>query len=90
GRIGDILEPVVDVALGSEYIKITFYVYSAFTIIEIILIHFLPETRNRSFHTDEDEENDKVNPIEILNETMNRSIPAILRNNRVDISHTRF
>ncbi|CAF0880367.1 unnamed protein product [Adineta steineri] len=90
GRIGAILAPVVDVALGSEYIKITFYVYSAFTIIQIILIHFLPETRNRSFHTDEDEENDKVNPIEILNETMNRSIPTILRNNRVDISHTRF
>ena len=42
--------------LGEEFIRITFYTYSGLTILLLVLVHFLPETRNRSFHTDEDEE----------------------------------
>ena len=58
GRFGAILAPIVDVALGEKSMKITFYAYSACTVILVILVYFLPETRNRSFHTDEDEEAD--------------------------------
>jgi len=61
GRIGAILAPIIDVVLGDEYIKITFFIYSILTISYVFLIYFLPETRNRSFHTDEDEENEMNN-----------------------------
>jgi hypothetical protein len=88
GRIGAILAPIVDVALGEKYIRITFYIYSCFTIIQVILIHFLPETRNRSFHTDEDEEKDIDNYIEIWNGTKDQS--ATVRNNEADALQTHF
>ena len=58
GRLGAILAPIVDVALGETRMKMTFYVYAALTFLMLLGVHFLPETRNRSFHTDEDEEND--------------------------------
>jgi putative MFS transporter len=58
GRIGAILAPIIDVIVGDKYIKITFFIYSILTIIYVILVYFLPETRNRSFHTNEDEENE--------------------------------
>ncbi|CAF0992428.1 unnamed protein product [Adineta ricciae] len=74
GRIGAILAPIVDVALGQHYIKITFYMYSFLTIIQVFLIHFLPETRNHSFHTDEDEEKEIDDQIAISNATIERSI----------------
>lgn len=56
GRLGAILAPIVDVALGEKYRRITFYIYSALTMLLLVFVHLLPETRNRSFHTDEDEE----------------------------------
>ncbi|CAF2873480.1 unnamed protein product [Rotaria sp. Silwood2] len=98
GRIGAILAPIIDVSLGNKYIKITFYIYSILTIIQIISVYTLPETRNRSFHTEEDEENDSDdqdlfvfgNQIEKLNETIIRPIPIILRSSRVDVLHTQF
>jgi len=61
GRIGAILAPIIDVVLGEKYIKITFFIYAILTIIYAILARFLPETRNRSFHTNEDEENEMNN-----------------------------
>lgn len=68
GRFGAILAPIVDVALGKERIQITFYVYAGLTILLLISLHFLPETRNRSFHTDEDEEKQiKSNPLPEIN-----------------------
>ncbi|CAF0772476.1 unnamed protein product [Rotaria sp. Silwood1] len=98
GRIGAILAPIIDVALGDKYIKITFYIYSALIIIQIISINTLPETRNRSFHTEEDEENDLGDEnlfvfgdhIEQSNETTIRPTPIILRSNRVNVLHTQF
>jgi hypothetical protein len=50
GRLGAILAPIIDATLGDRYIKITFYVYSALTIVMIGIIFLLPETRNRSFN----------------------------------------
>ncbi|CAF4132872.1 unnamed protein product [Rotaria socialis] len=97
GRIGAILAPVIDVALGEKYIKITFYTYSVLTIIQIIAVYSLPETRNHSFHTDEDEENDLdgqnlfvVGKTENSNAPVNRPAPIILRNNKVNVRHTQF
>lgn len=97
GRIGAILAPVIDVALGDEYIKITFYVYSCLTILQIISVYVLPETRNHSFHTDEDEENDLDSQdlcvlgkqTEKPNDSVNRSTPMILRNT-LNARHTQF
>ncbi|CAF0867627.1 unnamed protein product [Rotaria sordida] len=98
GRIGAILAPIVDVALGDEYAKITFFIYSILTIFQIVAIYTLPETRNRSFHTDEDEENDLDdqdlfifgNQPEKPNDTTIRSTPVILKSNKIDVLHTQF
>ncbi|CAF2057042.1 unnamed protein product [Rotaria magnacalcarata] len=97
GRIGAIIAPVIDVALGEKYIKITFYIYSVLTIIQIIAVYSLPETRNRSFHTDEDEENDLdgqnlfvLGKTENSNEPINRPTPIILQSNEVNVRHTQF
>jgi hypothetical protein len=61
GRAGAILAPIVDVIFGEKYIKISFFIYAILTIIYVIVVRFLPETRNRSFHTNEDEENEMNN-----------------------------
>ncbi|UJR37146.1 hypothetical protein I4U23_029856 [Adineta vaga] len=90
GRLGAIAAPIVDVVLGEQYIKITFFVYSALTIIQVFFIHFLPETRNHSFHTDEDEEKDIDNYAELSNETINRSVPMQMRMNINGVFHTKF
>lgn len=86
GRIGAILAPIIDVALGSRYMKITFYAYSILTILSVVLVRFLPETRNRSFHTDEDEEtaNGDLSNMEngVINETF--------RKDSTDSPSTRF
>jgi hypothetical protein len=53
GRIGAILAPIADAALGDRYVKITFYVYSALILVVIGVVILLPETRNRSFNEEE-------------------------------------
>lgn len=82
GRIGAILAPIIDVAIGNQYIKITYYVYALLTIISVISVRFLPETRNRSFHTDEDEENEMEKSNGYANETF--------RSDQNDNQSTRF
>jgi MFS family permease len=92
GRIGAIVAPIIDVAVGDEHIKITFYVYSVLTIIQVITIYFLPETRNRSFHTDEDDEEKDIDNQDVVviedqegktNTAFHGSTPVLLRNNQV-------
>jgi hypothetical protein len=90
GRFGAILAPIIDVALGEKYMKITFYTYSVLTVILIILVYSLPETRNRSFHTDEDDENEIINETDKSNETIKQPTSAVFRNNKVDIVLTKF
>jgi hypothetical protein len=91
GRIGAILAPIIDVALGDKYVKITFYGYSVLTIICMFSVRFLPETRDRSFHTDEDEEdNQDLSMIENHIEKSNRFLNGILQNNKINILHTQF
>jgi hypothetical protein len=91
GRIGAILAPIVDVALGDKYIKITFYSYSLLTIICVISVRFLPETRDRSFHTDEDEEdNQDLSIIENEIDKSNRFTNGLFRNNKINVLHTQF
>ena len=82
GRIGAILAPIIDVTLGNQYMKITFYAYAALTIISVFSVRFLPETRNRSFHTDEDEENEMDKSNGYANETF--------RSDQNDDQSTRF
>jgi OCT family organic cation transporter-like MFS transporter 4/5 len=57
GRFGAILAPIVDAAVGDRHIKITFYVYSGLAIVMVGIIILLPETRNRSFN-DEQQDDD--------------------------------
>jgi nitrate/nitrite transporter NarK len=99
GRIGAILAPIIDVALGEKYIKITFYIYSVLTVIQVIFIYFLPETRNHSFHTDEEDAENHIDdqnifiiedPIEKTNGIKNGTTPVFLRNNKINIMHTQF
>ncbi|CAF1389180.1 unnamed protein product [Adineta steineri] len=59
GRLGAILAPIVDAALGDKYIKLTFYIYSGITFIMIGIVTILPETRNRSFN-DNNENNNRI------------------------------
>ncbi|CAF1307690.1 unnamed protein product [Adineta steineri] len=59
GRLGAILAPIVDAALGDKYIKLTFYIYSRITFIMIGIVTLLPETRNRSFN-DDNENNNRI------------------------------
>lgn len=54
GSFGSILAPIVDEALGDQYIQISFYVYSALIFFLVCLIFPLPETRNRSFDDGEE------------------------------------
>ena len=49
GRIGAILAPIIDATLGDRYMKITFYVYAALTVVIIVPVMILPETRDISF-----------------------------------------
>ena len=57
GRVGAILAPIIDAALGEKHMKITFYVYSALTLIVVGVVIFLPETRSRSFNEDRQVQN---------------------------------
>ena len=71
GRYGAIAAPIVDVLLADGYSAITFYISAGLTIVLIGFILFLPETRNRSFHTDDDEEAGKtVDTTETVNENI--------------------
>jgi MFS family permease len=54
GRFGAIIAPIIDTAVGEKYIKITFYVYSALTLLVVGVVCLLPETRNRSFDDGEE------------------------------------
>ena len=99
GRLGAILAPIVDVALGEKYVKFTFFTYSAWTVMLVILVYFLPETRNRSFHTDEDEEaNDTVRSTKdidgdgrgISNDAMTPSTPRAPHTEKLDNFYTKF
>ncbi|CAF1217841.1 unnamed protein product [Rotaria sordida] len=57
GRVGAILAPIVDAALGDRYIRITFYVYSVLGLVIVGLLFILPETRNRSFDSHDEGHN---------------------------------
>ncbi|CAF2800438.1 unnamed protein product [Rotaria sp. Silwood2] len=94
GRGGAIIAPIIDAAVSDEKLTITFYIYASLTIILTGIIYFLPETRNRSFHTDEDEEkseNDDKVQADNSNENKNgiamnhMRIPRVFRSNGVDI-----
>ncbi|CAF3489787.1 unnamed protein product [Rotaria sp. Silwood1] len=80
GRLGAILAPIIDVALGDRYIRITFYVYSVLALVIVGLLFILPETRNRSFdsHNEDDAKsvvsNTYTNEIMIEDSIDNRSI----------------
>ncbi|CAF1602244.1 unnamed protein product [Rotaria sp. Silwood1] len=63
-RFGAVLAPIVYAALGDEYMKITFYVYSAITLFVVSVVILLPETRNRSFN-DGEKDHDKA----LINDT---------------------
>ena len=76
-RFGAIIAPIVDAALGDKYIKITFYVYSALTVLVVVVVNFLPETRNRSFY-DEDEDSQGTGTDN--HGERNNEIPLITRN----------
>ena len=60
GRFGAILAPIIDAALGDEYVKITFYVYAGLTFIMIGIVFLLPETRNQSFNDDVGNDDESV------------------------------
>jgi hypothetical protein len=89
GRLGAILAPIVDVALGDVYIKVTFYIYAGFTIILVILVFCLPETRNRSFHTDEDDSDDNLTE-NVCNVGTTSSTSSSLSSTKADSMHTKF
>jgi putative MFS transporter len=60
GHLGAILAPIVDATVDNKYMKITFYVYAALTLVMVGVISLLPETRNRSFHDEEEDDNDHI------------------------------
>jgi hypothetical protein len=82
-RFGAILAPIIDVSLGDKYMKITFYVYAALTLVMVGVISFLPETRNRSFNDEVEDDNDSG---EIRERTVTRTTTP-LRSNKVDVSY---
>lgn len=90
GRIGAILAPIIDVALGNRYVKITFYAYSVLTILSVVSVRFLPETRNRSFHTDEDDEKEVASEDYSSMEKSNGVINETFRSDYSDGQSTRF
>ncbi|CAF2085853.1 unnamed protein product [Rotaria magnacalcarata] len=74
GRFGAILAPIIDATLGNQYSKITFYVYAALTLVIILLVLFLPETRNRLF--EDMEENSTTDPVTDDNKENNHENPT--------------
>lgn len=69
GRIGAILAPVIEAWVGSRYVMVTHVMYSILAAMMIIVVYLLPETRNRSFH-DEQEDNDFKSTIYIDEEEL--------------------
>jgi hypothetical protein len=54
GSFGSMLAPIVETAVGEKNKRITYYVYSALTLVLVGVIATLPETRDRSFHDGEE------------------------------------
>ena len=77
GRFGAILAPIIDATTDNKSMKITFYVYSALSLITLIPVLFLPETRNQPLENVEESSNEShfniryrkkisVNPIKTI------------------------
>lgn len=45
-RLGAITAPVVDSSIGDQYLSITFYIYGSLALLVLLIIVFLPETRD--------------------------------------------
>ena len=91
-RLGAILAPIIDATIGDKYVKITFYVYAALALVMVGVVSFLSETRNRSFHDEEkeDDENDNIILTDASDEIFQRSITrtaTLPENNEVAVSY---
>ena len=56
GRIGAILAPIIETTHTDGYIRVKYFTYAALTLLATVVVYLLPETRNRSFHDENDDD----------------------------------